>query len=336
MLDHQSGIQSGILPRFWARIFGEDAKRLSERMQPSHWLSYVLILSQSAAVLLVFGHAELPLLGNPSWAISSIAALGLFVLVATVFAADMALLETLRRMPSLARNRQHWALREHSAYVLFVLVTEAVTLGVVLSTLDADPMALISPRPLIPPHGFTFHAQIALRVMLVSWTAIQLVIVRGKLPVLLSTLTATGREIVGAHVEQKLARLELGSIHLPAAFRTYAAMSKPPRRIRTFWNGWLVRRELAAEEEEGRQIENVVSALEDLEQRQTATHGPVLLNPMNPMNPMNPTAAAIPAAFTIEADPNHDPDPRVVHILNGRFFSSRDLSSNGARRQTGW
>lgn len=259
---------SGIVPRLWARLFGEQASRLSERLQPSHWLSYVLILSQSAAVLLVFGHAELPLLASPSWAIRSIAAMGLFVLVATVFAADMALLATLRRIPILARNRQRWALREHMAYTLFVLVTEAVTLGVVLSTLDADPLALISARPLIPPQGFAFHAQIVLRVCLISWSAIQLVIVRGKLPVLLSTLTSTGRELVGAHVEGRLAALDIRDISLPAAFRTYAAMSKPPRRIRTAFNGWLVRRELAQEAEEERQVQNVVSALEDLERRQ--------------------------------------------------------------------
>lgn len=258
---------TGLLPRLLAHLFGAHASRLTEKAAPAHWLSYVLILSQSAAVLLVFGHAELPLLASPMWAVRAIAAMGLFVLVATVFAADMAMLASLKRIPILARNRQRWALREHVAFVFFVLLTEAVTLGVVLSTLDADPLRLISAQPLIPPHGLAFRLQIVLRVALIAWSSLQLVIVRGKLPVLLSTLTATGRELVGAHVERRLATLDIGDIHLPAAFRTYAAMSKPPRRIRTWANGWLADRELAAEAEEERQVNNVVSALEDLERR---------------------------------------------------------------------
>jgi hypothetical protein len=260
--------ESGLVQQALTRLFGAKAARLSERLAPSHWLSYVLILSQSAAVLLVFGHQELPLLSDPSWAIRIIAGMGLFILLATVLAADMAMLRTLQRMPALARNRQRWAWREHALYVAFVLVTEGVTLFVVLSTLDADPAALVSARPLIAPTSAAFGLAIFLRVALVSWTAVQLVVIRSRLPVLLSTLTATGRELVGAHVERKLATLNLDSIHLPAAFRVYATMSRPPRSIPTWLNGWRIRRELAAEAEEARQVEAVVSALEDLELRQ--------------------------------------------------------------------
>lgn len=270
---HQAGMVSGLVPRAWARLFGSDAARLRERLQPAHWLSYVLIFAQSAAVLLVFGHAEIPLLASALWTVQAIAALGVFVLLASVLAADMAMLATIRRIPNLARNRQRWALREHVFYVAFVLITESITLGVVLATLDANPAALISNAPLIPPDGGWFRAQIVLRVLLVSWTAVQLVIVRGKLPVLLSTLTATGRELVGGHVEQKLSALDISTTDLAAAFRVYAGMSKPPRRVRTWWNGWLVAREMAQEAEESRQVQNVVDALADLDRGAAGSGG---------------------------------------------------------------
>jgi hypothetical protein len=155
----------------------------------------------------------------------------------------------------------------HLGYVLFVLVTEAVTLGVVLNTLDAQPLALISARPLIPPDGLAFRAQIVLRVTLISWSAIQLVVIRGKLPVLLSTLTNAGKELVGGHVQRQLSALDIAGVALSDTFRLYAAMARPPRRVRTLWNGWLVQRELATEAEEERQTANVVDALEELQRR---------------------------------------------------------------------
>src|SRR5258708_3122214 len=162
---------TGVVQRLMSHLFGSQASRLTERAAPAHWLSYVLILSQSAAVLLVFGHAELPLLGNPSWAVRAIAAMGLFVLLATVFPAAV--------------------------------------------------------------------------------------------PVLPATLTTAGRELVGAHVERQLSALDIAGVALPDPFRLYAAMARPPRSVRTPWNGWLVRRELAAEGEEERQTQNVVDALEE-------------------------------------------------------------------------
>lgn len=263
----ESTTHSGIVPRILARLFGERAARLTEHASRAHWLSYLLVLSQSIAVVLVLGHAQLPLLFSASWAIRALAAMGLFVLVATVFASDLALLETLRRIPVLARNRQRVQLREHVLYVAFVLLVEASTYAVVMAALDRNPQALITAQPLIPAEGPVFWLQVILRAVLVVWTAVQLVIVRGKLPVLLSTLTNTGKEIVGAHVERQLAGLDIAGVTLPDTFRTYAAMARPPRRVRTMLNGWLCDRELAAEAEEERQVSNVVTALEDLERR---------------------------------------------------------------------
>lgn len=316
----------GILPRLWVRLFGSNTARLRERLQPAHWLSYVLIIAQSATVLLVFGHAEIPLLVSATLAVRLIAALGVFVLVASVFAADIAMLATLKRIPALARNRQRWQLREHVAYTLFVLATEAVTLAVVLAALDAAPAELISTRPLIAPGSGLFQAAIALRVLLVSWSAVQLVIVRGRLPVLLSTLTATGREIVGAHVERKLAALDIEGISLPAAFRTYAAMSKPPRRVPTWYNGWLVRRDGGAEAEEARQVSNVVDALDDLEMR---SHPPL---PAPILPPPEPPRLAPPAPETADADTEGSRNRATIRLVPTRRNGTRNQSRRAPSR----
>lgn len=324
-------LPGGLVPRLWARLFGSDAARLKERLQPAHWLSYVLIIAQSATVLLVFGHAEIPLLVAASLAVRLIAGLGIFVLVASVFAADMAMLATLKRIPALARNRQRWQLREHVAYTLFVLATEAVTLAVVLAALDATPGELISPQPLIVPGSALFQAAIALRVLLVSWSAVQLVIVRGRLPVLLSTLTATGREIVGAHVERKLAQLDIEGISLPAAFGTYAAMSKPPRRVRTVWNGWLVRRDAAAEAEEARQVANVIDALDELEARTLSLAHPPLPAPVLPPEPPPAPAPSAPQDGEAEAEGPQGPPSRATMRL---VPTGRNRNRNQAQRRT--
>lgn len=295
----------GILPRLRAIVFGDRAARLTESLTRTHWLSYLLILSQSIAVVLVLGHAELPLLLTGSWAIRALASMVFFVLVATVLASDLALLETLRRMPVLKRNRQRWAHREHFLYVGFVLLVEASTYAVVLATLDRDPQALLSAKPIIPTSGPVFWMQVILRAVLVCWTAIQLVVVRGKLPVLLSTLTNTGKEIVGAKVESQLAELDIAGVTLPDTFRVYAAMARPPRRIRHWWNSWFADHDLAVEAEEERQVDNVVDALEELEKRRArAMHQA----PQNAILAEQP--AETPAAQTAEPAPLHsDAEP---------------------------
>ena len=62
---------------------------------------------------------------------------------------------------------------------------------------------------------------------------------------------------------------------LPALLSTLAATSKPPRRARTMWNGWFVRWDAAVEAEEARQVQSVVvvNALDELEEaRQARIH----------------------------------------------------------------
>lgn len=39
----------GVLPRLWARLFGPQAVRLTERLRQTHCLSYLLVVSQSSA-----------------------------------------------------------------------------------------------------------------------------------------------------------------------------------------------------------------------------------------------------------------------------------------------
>jgi hypothetical protein len=101
--------------------------------------------------------------------------------------------------------------------------------------------------------------------VLLCWSTVQLFIVAGKLPLQLPTLMTTGREIIGAHVEKQLAALDLSATTLAGALRVYAAMSKPPRRVRTWLNGWLVKRDAQREQEEERQAQLVLDSLHELE-----------------------------------------------------------------------
>jgi len=262
--------QQGFFPRLWTRLFGAKTVRLTEELRAAHWLSYLLVLTQSAAAVLVLGHSELPLLfGSSGWVIQAIVALAVFVLAATVYAADMCLLATLKRISVLARNRSSAALWEHVLYVLFVLLVEGSTYAVVMATLDQNPQALLSPAPLFPNDGWLFAAQIGLRAVLVCWTTLQLYIVRRKLPPQLTTLLGKGKEIVGGHVEQQLSALDMSGANLAAAFQLYAAMSRAPRRASRWWNGWLVRLEDHHEREEERQTGLVVEALQSFDTART-------------------------------------------------------------------
>jgi hypothetical protein len=255
----------GLLPRLGAALFGERTARLQESLHSTHWLSYLLVVTQSIAVVLVLGHAQIPLLFTADWVVRGIVAAALFVLVASVYAADLAFLATVRRIPTLSRNRQTTAHLEHLLYAAFVMLIEGSTYGVVVATLDRDPQALLSPAPLVAANGPLFYALVVGRVVLLCWSTVQLFIVAGKLPPQLTTLMTTGREIVGAHVERQLAALDLSATTLAGAFRVYAAMSKPPRRVRTWLNGWLVKRDSHREAEEERQAQLVLDALHELE-----------------------------------------------------------------------
>lgn len=298
----------GFFPWLRALFFGEQAARLREQASRTHWLSYLLIIAQSVAVVLVFGHAEVGLLLSANTAVSIISALALNLLVITVTAADLALLETLTRIPALARNRQHSMLREHIAYVLFVLAVEGSTYGVVLYTLDSDPQALVRSAPLIPTAGLIFLALVVMRVLLICWSAVQLIIVRGKLPVLLSTLTSTGKEIVGAHVERQLASLDIGDVALPDTFAVYAAMAKPPRPIRGFFNGWLVRRALEQEAEEERQAGNVLTALASLDAHRLHSTSDSEQSTSGKELPVVLPAPQLPPDHSPDQPPDHTPD----------------------------
>jgi hypothetical protein len=133
----------GFFPRLREKLFGSRTAKLREELSATSWLSYLLVLTQSAAVVLVLGHSEIPLLLTGDMVMRAVVALTVFVLVATVYAADMALLMSLKRIPVLARNRSGLAVTEHVAFVLFVLGIEASTYAVVLAVLDSNPSALL-------------------------------------------------------------------------------------------------------------------------------------------------------------------------------------------------
>jgi hypothetical protein len=253
--------QQGIFQRAGVALFGERTQRLRESTTGAHALSYLLVTVQSAAVVLALGHQQLQLLLSGDPTIVLIAGIAVFLLVASVVAADLCLLATLQRLPVLARNRSTWSLIEHLAYLAFVLLVEGSTLALVLAVLDTDPHALVSRAPIIPAAGALFGAMIAARAALTCWTAVQLWIVRGKLPPQWSTLLLEARELLGGKAQQVMSSLNLDSAPLASLFDAYAQMSRPPARVMRWWNKGLIAREQAALAEEDRQREAVVRAL---------------------------------------------------------------------------
>jgi hypothetical protein len=286
----------GLFPRMGAALFGQRTARLSETLGSTHWLLYLLVITSSVTSVLVLGHSQIPLLFSADWGVRAIVAAAFFVLVATVYAADLCFLKTMQRIPALARNRETTMQLEHMLYMLFVLCVECGTYGVVIYTLDRNPHALLDAAPLLPTTGAIFLAIIGGRVFLLGWTLIQLSIVSRKLPPQLTTLMGTGREIVGAHVERGLAGLDLAHMTLAGLFRVYAAMSRPPRRVPWGWgflgNRWLVKREAHRENEEERQAKLVLAALRDISEAQH-----------EPYRSPDVTDEALDEAYTAESAP---------------------------------
>lgn len=259
--------QQGIFRRAGVYLFGERTQRLRESSGSSHWLSYLLVIVQSTAVVLALGHQTIGLLFSGEPAIVAIAIMSLLLLVATVWAADLCLLATLRRLPALARNRQSWALAEHLLYLTFVLAVEGATLAIVLVVLDTDPLSLVSDRPIIPAIDWLFALLIGARVALVAWTSVQLWLVRQKLPPQWSTLILEARELIGGKAQAGMVGLNLERASIGQLFAAYAAMSRPPARIARWWNRGIIRREQLALAEEDRQRTAVVQALSTFDGR---------------------------------------------------------------------
>lgn len=259
----------GMIQRGLERVFGKRANLLTEKITGAPWLSYLLIIGQSIATVFVFGRSEVGGLWAPDLTMRVMATLLLFLLGVTVIAADDAMLRSFSRLEALRRNRQYGQWLEHVAYILFVLVVEGSTYGVVLIKTESDPTALTSGQPLIPTNGPWFMPLIALRVILTAWSLIQLPMVHKKLSVLTSTLNNTGKEILGGHLERAIKGINIGHMSIAGMHRTFYGMAQPPRPIPGFWNfvtgGWIVERAKLKEAEEWRQAQIVNAGLAEME-----------------------------------------------------------------------
>lgn len=296
--------EPGLFPGLRAFLFGRKRGGLSEHSAGAHILSYLLVVVESVTVVLVLGHTLITLLLSSGWVIRAIAAMALFILIASVWAADLALIRSFQRIPALARNRQSFAVLEHVAFILFVMLIEGITYGVVIGTLDTNASALLSAAPIIAPTSPLFAAQIVLRAILLGWTTVQLLIVVNPLPVQLATLLNVGKSIVGAHVERQLEDLDLASVPLAGSFQVYAAMARPPRRTPTLINGWLRRRDDHREREEARQADQVREGLAALD----AARHPALPAPRTPDDEY-PTGGGTPVGKTPHAARAEDSGP---------------------------
>lgn len=237
------GHSDGLLRRGWRRLFGYRATRLTETERPRSFMAYVLMGTQSAALVLVFGHSEISWLEARNPVMVGIVALSLFVLVATAIAAQNCAIACMRRVGILFRNGAYFAALEHVAYIMFVLIVEILTYGIAIDVLETNPQALLSDAPIIPFGATGFLATIALRAAYIGWTEVQLQIVSAPLPPQWETFMARGKEMIGGHGQTILENMHLSSTDLAAVARAFAEMSKPAVKRKAWWNGWLLRRD---------------------------------------------------------------------------------------------
>lgn len=328
--------EAGFFPRLGAALFGAKAKRLREQASRTHLLSYLLIIAQSITTILVFGLTEVDQAISGSLVARIIAVVALAMLTITVLGQDIAFMDTMKRIQPLVRNRQHGQAFEHIAYVFFVLLVEGITYGVVLYTLDSNPRLFTSGQPLIPETGSMFIALVVLRVTMISWAALQLIVVRSKLPVELSTLMNTGKEIVGAHVEQQLKALKIAHIPVRATFGVYARMTQAPRPVAGILNaltgGWIVKRALAREAEEARQAQNISAALADLDTFTSATSALPAPIPASTSQRLTPDQMGIAAEKTIQLTPPIHPTAFAQSATMPHKAIERALSPREQRR----
>ncbi len=323
--------REGIFQRAGVALFGERTQRLRESTTGAHALSYLLVTVQSAAVVLALGHQQLQLLLSGDPTITLIASVAIFLLVASVVAADLCLLATLQRLPVLSRNRSTWSLVEHLAYLAFVLLVEGSTLALVLAVLDTNPHALVGSAPIIPAVGWLFGALIGARAALTTWTAVQLWIVRGKLPPQWSTLLLEARELLGGKAQAVMGALNLESASLASLFDAYAQMSRPPARVMRWWNRGLIAREAAALAEEDRQREAVVRALSAFDTPSVERHNVALTSAAAPDRP--PTGPGTPRRAPAERRQDREaPGPNVRQLPTGdRPSRTAARASSGGR-----
>lgn len=327
--------EPGIIPGLRQFFLGKKRAGLAEHAAAAHFLSYLLVVVESVTVMLVFGHTLFTLVFQSGWILGSIAAAALFILAASVIAADFALIQSFQRIPILARNRQSGMVFEHLLYILFVMLIEGSTYAVVIATLDTNAAAILSDKPIIAPNSRFFTVQIILRAVLLGWTTVQLLIVNQPLPVLLATLVNKGKTIVGAHVLQQLEGLDLQHVPLDASFQVYARMTAAPKRVPTLFNGWLRRRDDFKQEEEDRQAAGIHSALialraanqpmpdasadEDTSWRAIVTPRGAPRPPLPPARvptghafmsapPSHPTGGGTPSVLPVPAYPSQDDD----------------------------
>lgn len=243
-------------------LFGKKPERLKESEGHSSWIAYLIIIVQSAAMLLVAGRMEVQyVLGDQPLALKVISVMLLTLLLFTVWAADITALKSFLRIWPLLRNRQDSMAVMHVVYVAFVFAVEALTLGIVIYTADSNPQAFISNEPLIDPRTWVFLVLVLGRVLIATWTALQAQIVRQKIEPGMPALLTPVKETLGGKAAQAIAALEIAEDDIPALLEAYAHATRPMPRKRTWLNGWLIRREEEMQEKEDRHRDNLRDAL---------------------------------------------------------------------------
>ena len=256
--------REGALRRAWRWLVGSHP-RLRESEGRTSWLSYLLMLVQSLTLVLIGGSVELrTLLSGAPLPEKALMTLSLAVLVLGTYAADMCAQRTMGRISVLWRNRRGWVATEHTLYVAFVVGVEMATYAVALYVIETNPQALLAGASILPTTALVIGVMVGVRALIIAWTYVQLKVIADPLPANDLTLMRQIVEKTGGHADAQLDGLQLQARDLPTVLNAIAEMSKPPRRIPHWYNGWLRRRDAEAEAEQDALRARQIAALQSL------------------------------------------------------------------------
>lgn len=157
----------------WWRRWGRDTS-LREAQDRVPALSFVLIITQSLAAAFALGSRSILIAadGTVSPVVRLVGVALMAMIVAVVYAADTAMLRSIRRMTVLWRRHDWFMAGEHAVYILFTGIVEMLTLFRVITVFERDPLNFLTASGTQDTATITLLA--ILRVTLTFWTALQL------------------------------------------------------------------------------------------------------------------------------------------------------------------
>lgn len=248
----------------WLRRAFHRPARLKAPDEPTSWVGLLLVIVQSAALVLVFGHTEIFRLFAADMKTVAVAAISLFVLVASTFAGDVTVSKVMRRIGPLRRMQEEALAGWLIVYSVFILGVEGCTFAVALWAVEQRPDALFSQTPLLPNSGPLLALQIGLRALMLPLTFVMLQITASRLELGYEVAVVDARARVGGMMRETLAETTLEASSLGDLMAAWGRLNAPMPRKRTRWNGHAIARDEEYARRLQAQTESIVAAFTQL------------------------------------------------------------------------